>query len=127
MFSLRDTASIEDDGVSFRSIYDGSKHLFTPERAISEQQMLGADFIMCFDDALRGRPRWTGFKTLWRGRPDGRRAASAPTSWPAGRDVDGPQMLLGIVQGGVHPPCAAGVSSNCWRSVFPDTPSAGLQ
>ena len=103
VFSLRDTANIEDDGVSFRSIYDGSKHLFTPERAISEQQMLGADFIMCFDECPPGTASVDGVQD----------AVARTTRWAArckrahqlagGQGVDGPQMLLGIVQGGVHP------------------------
>ena len=50
VFSLRDTASIRDDGVVFRSVYDGSPHLFTPERAMAEQRLLGADLVMCFDE-----------------------------------------------------------------------------
>ena len=54
VFSLRDTAKIDDAGVAFRSIYDGSKHVFTPERAMAEQQALGADFIMCFDQCPPG-------------------------------------------------------------------------
>jgi len=48
VFSLRDTARIADDGVEFRSIYDGSRNVFTPERAMAEQAALGADLVMCF-------------------------------------------------------------------------------
>ncbi len=54
VFSLRDTAKMDDGGVAFRSIYDGSKHVFTPERAMAEQEALGADFIMCFDQCPPG-------------------------------------------------------------------------
>ncbi len=34
--------------MAFHSIYDGSRHVFTPERSIAEQQSLGSDIIMCF-------------------------------------------------------------------------------
>jgi queuine tRNA-ribosyltransferase len=41
---------IDDDGVTFRSHIDGSKHRFTPESAIEVQHKLGADIIMAFDE-----------------------------------------------------------------------------
>ncbi len=41
---------IDDDGVTFRSHIDGSKHRFTPETAIEVQHKLGADIIMAFDE-----------------------------------------------------------------------------
>lgn len=103
VFSLRDTARIDDAGVAFRSIYDGSKHVFTPERAMTEQQALGADLVMCFDqcppgtadpaevkDAVERTSRWAA------------RCKSAHQD-AGGLGIDGPQMLLGIVQGGVVP------------------------
>jgi queuine tRNA-ribosyltransferase len=101
VFSLKETAHIGDDSVRFRSIYDGSTYVFTPERAIQEQQRLGADLIMCFDEC----PPATAT------RDDVARAVARTTAWAArcrgaheaagGQGTDGPQMLLGIVQGGV--------------------------
>jgi len=41
---------INDNGVEFKSHLDGSKHFFTPERAIQIQHDLGADIIMAFDE-----------------------------------------------------------------------------
>ncbi|MDP2684569.1 MAG: tRNA guanosine(34) transglycosylase Tgt [bacterium] len=41
---------IDDDGVTFTSHIDGSKHRFTPESAIETQHKLGADIIMAFDE-----------------------------------------------------------------------------
>ena len=41
---------IDDDGVTFQSHIDGSKHKFTPENAIEIQHKLGADIIMAFDE-----------------------------------------------------------------------------
>jgi len=42
--------TIDNDGVTFRSHIDGSKHRFTPESAIKIQHKLGADIIMAFDE-----------------------------------------------------------------------------
>ncbi len=41
---------IDDEGVTFRSHIDGSKHRFTPEEAIKIQHKIGADIIMAFDE-----------------------------------------------------------------------------
>lgn len=41
---------IDEDGVNFRSVIDGSRHRFTPESAIEIQHKLGADIIMAFDE-----------------------------------------------------------------------------
>lgn len=49
-FSLSNTNSIDEDGVTFKSIIDGSMVRLTPERAIEVQNELGADIIMAFDD-----------------------------------------------------------------------------
>jgi queuine tRNA-ribosyltransferase len=49
VFSLRDSARIEEQGVTFRSHIDGSKHLLGPERAIQIQECLGSDIMMMFD------------------------------------------------------------------------------
>src|SRR3989344_5956266 len=43
-------AKIDDEGVSFRSPYDGSEHRFTPERSIEIQHALGADIIFASDE-----------------------------------------------------------------------------
>src|ERR687888_934175 len=48
VFSLRDTiASVDDDGVTFRSVYDGSAARFTPELVARIQANLGSDIAMC--------------------------------------------------------------------------------
>ncbi|MGO8683310.1 MAG: tRNA-guanine transglycosylase, partial [Thermoleophilia bacterium] len=49
VFSLADTRLVRDDGVEFSSVYDGSRHVFTPQKAVEIQMGLGADIIMCFD------------------------------------------------------------------------------
>jgi queuine tRNA-ribosyltransferase len=50
VFSLKDLRKIDDEGVNFRSILDGSSHRFTPESVIKIQRALGADIIMAFDE-----------------------------------------------------------------------------
>lgn len=50
VFSLKSRSKITDDGVEFQSHLDGSKHFFSPERAIQIQEDLGADIIMAFDE-----------------------------------------------------------------------------
>lgn len=50
VFSLGKTRKIEEEGVTFKSIIDGSKLFLSPEKAISIQNQLGADIIMSFDE-----------------------------------------------------------------------------
>jgi queuine tRNA-ribosyltransferase len=47
VFSL--APKVDDDGVTFRSVYDGSTHRFTPESAVAVQELLGADIQMVLD------------------------------------------------------------------------------
>jgi queuine tRNA-ribosyltransferase len=47
VFSL--DPKVDDDGVTFKSVYDGSLHRFTPEIAVSVQEQLGADIAMVLD------------------------------------------------------------------------------
>ena len=49
VFSLTKLNKIKDEGVYFNSHIDGSRHLFTPEKAIEIEENLGADIIMQFD------------------------------------------------------------------------------
>jgi queuine tRNA-ribosyltransferase len=93
VFSLRDTiASVDDEGVTFRSVYDGALVRFTPESVASVQAKLGSDVAMCLDicapaDADRTRlAEAVRRTTLWAVR---QRAAPRP---------DG-QLLFGIAQG----------------------------
>ena len=50
VFSLGNLNKITDEGVEFSSNVDGSKHFFTPEKAMQVEQNLGADIIMAFDE-----------------------------------------------------------------------------
>ena len=50
VFSLAELRDVDDEGVSFRSHLDGSRHRFTPEHSMDVQAALGADVVMAFDE-----------------------------------------------------------------------------
>ena len=50
VFSLAANRKISEAGVVFQSHIDGSKHLFSPEKAIEIQRVIGGDIIMAFDE-----------------------------------------------------------------------------
>ncbi|RYY34860.1 MAG: tRNA guanosine(34) transglycosylase Tgt [Sphingobacteriaceae bacterium] len=50
VYSLTEVRKIKEEGVTFRSHIDGSKHLFTPENVMDIQRVIGADIIMAFDE-----------------------------------------------------------------------------
>jgi queuine tRNA-ribosyltransferase len=97
VFSLRDTLlQVDDEGVTFRSVYDGSAARFTPELVAHIQRNLGSDVAMCLDicppagvpraeleDAVRRT-------SLWAARQ--REAERAPG-----------QLVFGIAQGAADP------------------------
>src|SRR5437764_9914244 len=93
VFSLRDTIeTVDDDGVTFRSVYDGAVARFTPESVAAIQAKLGSDVAMCLDICAPAEVDRTQLAeavrrtTLWAAR---QRAAPR---------ADG-QMLFGIAQG----------------------------
>jgi len=50
VMSLSDLRKITEDGVTFASHIDGSRHLITPERSMEIQRLLGSDIVMAFDE-----------------------------------------------------------------------------
>jgi queuine tRNA-ribosyltransferase len=95
VFSLRDTiARLDEEGVTFRSVYDGVEARLTPESAAEIQRRLGSDIAMCLDVCLPGAAAADELE----------RAVSITTAW-ARRQVDAPraadQLRFGIAQGGV--------------------------
>ncbi|RMG76814.1 MAG: tRNA guanosine(34) transglycosylase Tgt [Bacteroidetes bacterium] len=50
VYSLSGRRKIKEEGVTFSSHIDGSKHFFSPERAMDIQRQIGADIIMAFDE-----------------------------------------------------------------------------
>jgi queuine tRNA-ribosyltransferase len=94
VFSLPN--QVDDDGVTFRSVYDGTTHRLTPETAIAAQEALGSDFAMVLD-VCPALPAPTDVV---------REAMERTAVWAARcRRVHGRegQALFGIVQGGTDP------------------------
>ncbi|WP_448382257.1 tRNA guanosine(34) transglycosylase Tgt [Desulfosoma sp.] len=95
VFSLATIRSIDEDGVTFQSHIDGSRHRITPERCMEIQDLLGSDIAMCFDECTpypvsREYARASMERTLrW-----ARRCREAH------KRAD--QALFAIVQGGVY-------------------------
>jgi len=91
VFSL--DPEVDDDGVTFRSVYDGSKHRLTPEAAVTVQEAIGADIQMVLDvcTALPASPDVLRLAVE-------RTAEWAKRAKAAHRRAD--QALFGIVQGG---------------------------
>jgi len=50
VYSLTDIRKLNEEGVTFQSHIDGSKHNFTPENVMDTQRLIGADIIMAFDE-----------------------------------------------------------------------------
>ena len=95
VFSLRDTAlRMDEDGVTFRNVYDGSASRFTPELAMAVQAALGSDIAMAFDECPPGdAPREAVAAAVERTARWAERSLAAPAA--AG------QLRFGIAQGGV--------------------------
>jgi len=50
VMSLAGLRKLTEEGVTFKSHIDGSKHVLTPERSMEIQRLLGSDIVMCFDE-----------------------------------------------------------------------------
>jgi len=93
VFSL--SPAVDDDGVTFRSVYDGSMHRLTPEDVVAAQEALGADIQMVLDvcPPLPSPPEVV------------REAVERTLAWAdrarAAHRREG-QSLFGIVQGGIN-------------------------
>lgn len=96
VFSLGDLRKIDEEGVSFQSHLDGSRHKLTPELSIAIQQALGSDIVMVFDECIP-YPAERNYVEASTARST-RWAARCRKSLPAG----GRSALFGIVQGGMH-------------------------
>lgn len=54
VFSLSGMRKMKEEGVTFQSHIDGSRHIFTPENVIDTQRTIGADIMMAFDECTPG-------------------------------------------------------------------------
>ena len=102
VYSLAENRKIKEEGVTFRSHIDGSAHLFTPERAVDIQRVIGADIIMAFDECppypceYKYARESMEMTHRWLDRCMARMAETEPHY---GHD----QMLFPIVQGSTFP------------------------
>jgi queuine tRNA-ribosyltransferase len=96
VFSLAQISKIDNDGVTFQSHIDGSRHRFTPERSMNIQQNLGADIIMCFDQCPTPRDRAVVEIAVQRTSAWAARCREAHSDMTI-------QALFGIQQGGIFP------------------------
>lgn len=95
VFSLSNINDITEEGVTFRSHIDGSRHFISPEKSIEIQNNLGSDIIMAFDECV---PYGADEKYT-------KHSLEMTTRWArrckkAHRNTDR-QGLFGIVQGGM--------------------------
>jgi queuine tRNA-ribosyltransferase len=99
VFSLAKLATITDEGVTFQSHIDGSRHFLSPERAVEIQLCLGSDIVMCLDECIPypadADMAASALKrtALW--------AERCKMAWQD-QEHDG-RALFGIVQGGMFP------------------------
>ncbi len=95
VFSLADTVKLDDDGVTFQSVYDGEKVHWTPEENMEVQQLIGADIAMQLDQCApypatkEFVQQAVDYSSAW-----AKRCLAAHTR--------ADQTLFGIVQGGMH-------------------------
>jgi queuine tRNA-ribosyltransferase len=119
VFSLAQISRIDDDGVTFQSHIDGSRHRFTPEVSMEIQQNLGADIIMCFDECPPPKDR-----------PVVERAVARTSAWAArcrsAHPADEVQALFGIQQGGIFPDLRADSTARLVDLDFPGYAIGGL-
>lgn len=116
-YSMADLNAVDDDGVTFKSIVDGSDVRLTPESATRTQNLLGADIIMAFDDcppsspepeeadprlarALRRDTPRKGYDHARRLRTANERTVRWLERCQAAHARKDEQALFGIVQGG---------------------------
>jgi len=95
VMSLSELRKLTEEGVTFRSHIDGSKHMLSPERSMEIQRLLGSDIVMAFDEcpALPADRDWIA------------QSMRLSMRWAArSREAFGDRpghMLFGIQQGGL--------------------------
>jgi queuine tRNA-ribosyltransferase len=102
VFSLAELRGVREEGVTFTSHIDGSRHLFTPDRVVDIQRSLGSDIMMVLDECApwpcdeKEAERAFRLTERWAERCRARAAATEPLYGYG-------QALFGIVQGSVYP------------------------
>ena len=102
VFSLTGIRKLTEEGCEFRSHIDGSKHIFTPERVMDIERVIGADIIMALDECPPGKSDYAyaknslGLTQRWLDRCFKRFRETEPL-------YGYPQALFPIVQGCTYP------------------------
>ena len=97
VMSLSDLRKITEDGVSFASHLDGSRHMLSPERSMEIQRLLGSDIVMAFDECPKiDRPRDEIARSMEMSMRWARRSRDA---FDAGGEHAASSALFGIQQG----------------------------
>ncbi|MDO9462119.1 MAG: tRNA guanosine(34) transglycosylase Tgt [Alphaproteobacteria bacterium] len=101
VMSLSQLRKIDEQGVTFRSHIDGSKHLLTPERSMEVQLLLGSDIIMVLDECT---PFPATFEQAEKSMHLSMRwAERSKAAFARAQSAEKGHALFGIVQGGVYP------------------------
>ena len=101
-FSMGPLRKVTDDGIRFRSHIDGSEHNFTPQLATANQEALGPDIAMCFDQCIAyGASEKEVRQAMERTHRWAQECFDHHQSSPTGAASG--QALFGIVQGGTFP------------------------
>ena len=99
VMSLASLRKITEDGVTFASHLDGSRHMLSPERSMEIQRLLGSDIVMCFDECPKiDQPRDVIARSMEMSMRWARRSRDA---FDAGTDHASRAALFGIQQGGL--------------------------
>jgi queuine tRNA-ribosyltransferase len=96
-------AVIDDDGVTFKSIHDGSVHRFTPERSMQIQHNLGADIFFAFDECTSPlAPVAYQREAIDRTHAWAKRSLEEHKRLGVSSATGEMQALFGVVQGGAY-------------------------
>lgn len=96
-------AKIDDDGVTFKSVHDGSEHRFTPERSMQIQHNLGADMFFAFDECTSPlAPVEYQKKAIARTHAWAKRSLDEHKRLGVSSATGKQQALFGVVQGGSY-------------------------
>jgi len=99
VMSLSELRKITEEGVTFASHLDGSRHMLSPERSMEIQRLLGSDIVMAFDECPRAdAPREVMAKSMAMSMRWAKRSRDA---FDAGGEHASSAALFGIQQGGL--------------------------
>lgn len=101
IYSLSQLRTINDEGVEFKSHWDGSTHFFTPEKVVDIQRIIGSDLLMVLDECIPNPSNFASAESAknltikWAQKSREHFLATKPI-------YDFNQFQFGIVQGGIY-------------------------